>query len=222
MTEQSPSSSELSQECSRRTFLAQATVVMGGAVAFGLVTPLSAALWPKPELIGANKSWSPLRPDEFAALRATLDKPVRLNFVKKHVVDGYLVSDNNYFVWGVHFDAEGLRKFEEERPELFEHPEHGSLNVEAGTLGFVMFSSLCPHLNCKPDWDDYLRVFLCPCHGSQFSRFGAHMKDSNGRYIGPSPRGLDPVPFRERSGIAEVEWVKYASNQPSRIVVSYY
>ena len=38
---------------------------------------------------------------------------------------------------------------------------------------------------------------------------------------GPAPRGLDPLPFRERNGAAEVTWIVYQSNTPQRIVVSY-
>ncbi len=43
------------EEIGRSRFLAQATIVMGGAVGLGLVIPIGAGLWPKPELINANK-----------------------------------------------------------------------------------------------------------------------------------------------------------------------
>ena len=208
------------EEIGRSRFLAQATIVMGGVVGLGLTIPLLGALWPKPELINANKGWSSLKPDEFAMLKAGLDKPVKLNFIKKDVSDGYLpASDQDYYVWGIHMTPEEEQAFRSERPDLFD--KTGSVDFPVGTLGFVIFSSLCPHLNCKYDWDASLKAFLCPCHGSQFSRFGAHMKNASGQYIGPSPRGLDPIPFREQSGVAEVEWVKFKANEPDRLIVSY-
>jgi Rieske Fe-S protein len=212
---------ETSEEIGRSRFLAQATIVMGGVVGLGLVIPLAGGLWPKPELLNANKGWSPLSKDEFAALQASLDKPVKINFVKKDVTDGYLVSDNDYYVWGVHMNAEEEKNFKQQRPELFDPKGGGDVPFEVATMGFVMFSSLCPHLNCKYHWDDGLKAFLCPCHLSQFSKVGVHLRNSQGQLIGPAPRGLDPVPFREQAGIAEVEWVKYAANTPSRMIVSY-
>ncbi len=141
--------------------------------------------------------------------------------MKKGVADGYLVSDNDYYVWGIHMTAEEEKNFKQQRPDLFDVKGGGSVPFEVVTMGFVMFSSLCPHLNCKYAWDDGLKAFLCPCHGSQFNKVGAHMRNAQGQLIGPSPRGLDPVPFREQAGIAEVEWVKYAANAPSRMIVSY-
>ena len=215
-----PQATEGAEEIGRSRFLAQATIVMGGVVGLGLTIPLLGALWPKPELINANKGWSSLKPDEFAALKASLDKPVKLNFVKKAVTDGYLPpTDQDYYVWGIHMTPEEEQRFRDERPDLFD--TGGAVDFAVGTLGFALFSSLCPHLNCKYDWDPGLKAFLGPCHGSQFSRLGAHMKNASGQYIGPSPRGLDPVPFREQSGAAEVEWVKFKANQPDRLIVAY-
>jgi Rieske Fe-S protein len=209
------------EEISRQRFLAQATVAMGGAVGVGLVIAILPTLWPKPELIDANKGFSPIKPDDFAALKASLDKPVKINFAKR-VTDGYLVEDQDYYVWGIHMTPEEEQTFKSERPELFDPKSSGFVPFPVGTLGFVMFSSLCPHLNCKYDWDDSLKGFLCPCHGSQFTKTGVHIRDKNGNYIGPSPRGLDPVPFQEQNGVAQVEWIKFKANEPGRIIVSYF
>jgi len=209
------------EEMGRRRFMAQATVAIGGFVSLGLAIPLVTALVPRPELLNANKGWSPLSPDEFNALKASIDKPVKIHFTKKNVVDGYLVSDNDYYVWGIHMNADEERQFREQRPDLFDPASRGDVSFDVGVLGFVVFSSVCPHLQCKFDWDDGLKAFLCPCHGSQFSKLGVHMKKPDGSYIGPAPRGLDPVPFRTQDGMAEVEWVKYFANVPYRMIVSY-
>jgi Rieske Fe-S protein len=216
-----PQTAEEPEEIGRRRFLVQATIAMGSVVGLGLVIPLAATLWPKQELLNANKGWSPLTPDEFAALKASLDKPVKINFTKKNLVDGYLTSDQAYYVWGIHLNDQEMAQFKAERPDLFDPGQRGDVNFDVGTLGFVLFSSVCPHLQCKFAWDDGLKAFLCPCHGSQFSKLGVHMKKPDGSFIGPAPRGLDPVPFREQAGSAEVEWVKYAANIPTRLIVSY-
>lgn len=205
----------------RLRFLAQATVALGSVVGLGLIIPLAATLWPKSELLSANKGWSPLAKDEFDKLKASLDKPIKIHFQKKGVVDGYLVSDQDYYVWGVHMTPDEEKTFQAKRPDLFDPKLRGDVTFPVGVMGFAMLSSVCPHLGCKPDWDDGLKGFLCPCHGSQFDKYGAQRRNPDGSPIGPALRGLDPVPFREQSGIAEVEWVKYFANVPYRLIVSY-
>jgi cytochrome b6-f complex iron-sulfur subunit len=49
--------------------------------------------------------------------------------------------------------------------------------------GIYALSLLCPHLGCRPAWDQGADRFLCPCHGSSFARDGS-------RQTGPAPRGL--------------------------------
>ncbi|MBC5829597.1 MAG: Rieske 2Fe-2S domain-containing protein [Candidatus Eremiobacteraeota bacterium] len=81
-------------------------------------------------------------------------------------------------------------------------------------MGFAIFSPICPHLGCSVDWDAGDAKFVCPCQGSQYSPQGAHI-------AGPAPRGLDPLPLRERRGRAEVTWIRYEKSRVARIVVSY-
>ena len=47
----------------------------------------------------------------------------------------------------------------------------GFLTREKGTLR--AFAITCPHLGCSYAYDDGLRHFLCPCHGSQFALDGS-------------------------------------------------
>ncbi len=47
--------------------------------------------------------------------------------------------------------------------------------------------SSCTHLNCMFTWDGNKQVFICPCHGSEFSRQGEVLK-------GPATRNLDQFP----------------------------
>ena len=209
------------EEISRRAFLARATIFSGSIVGLALAIPMVGSLVPKPELVDANKGFSPLRKDEFAELERTLDKPVKI-FFSKLVTNGYLKEDTDYYVWGLKLTDADIAQLRQQRPELFTDVRRGDIDYPVANLNFLMFSSLCPHLNCKYDWDDSLKAFLCPCHGSQFNKFGKHMTDARGKYIGPAPRGLDPLPFREQNGIAEVEWIKFAANTPSVMRMSYW
>ncbi len=46
------------------------------------------------------------------------------------------------------------------------------------------FSPRCTHLGCAYHWDQAKDVFVCPCHGSVFSKTGEVL-------AGPAPRPLD-------------------------------
>lgn len=209
------------EEVSRRAFLARATIFGGTVVGLGLAIPLIGSLVPQNELVSANEGFAPLNKDEFAQLEQSLDKPVKI-FFNKDVINGYMRESTEYYVWGIKLSEGELDKMRAERPELFAASPGSGINYPVGNLSFVMFSSLCPHLNCKYDWDQGTGVFLCPCHGSQFSRYGRHMKNSKGDFIGPAPRGLDPLPFNEDGGVAQVEWIKFAANTPDIIRMSYW
>ena len=50
--------------------------------------------------------------------------------------------------------------------------------------GIYALSLVCPHLGCRPGWNEQQRRFLCPCHGSIFAPDGS-------RLAGPADRGLD-------------------------------
>ena len=47
----------------------------------------------------------------------------------------------------------------------------------------------CTHLRCLFGWDDEKQLFICPCHGSEFSRDGKVLK-------GPATRDLDRFPVQ--------------------------
>ena len=42
----------------------------------------------------------------------------------------------------------------------------------------------CTHLGCTVNWFPGLKIFKCPCHGSQFHSNGVN-------FAGPAPRPLD-------------------------------
>ncbi len=55
--------------------------------------------------------------------------------------------------------------------------------------GFWAVNAVCPHLGCQPAFDENRRIFVCPCHGSQF--------DAEGRFLaGPANSGLSLAALR--------------------------
>jgi Rieske Fe-S protein len=204
------------EEQSRRRFMANVTIGIGAIITVVVGIPSAISLIPesllKPSQLGGT--WTPLAPEEFKALAASVDSPVKLTFSFKYQ-DGYLPPvDDTQFAWGVKLSPAEISSFQEKRPDLFDKPSDKVAYDAVSSMGFVVFSSICPHLGCRYNWDASAKRFICPCHGSQFDVVGAHV-------AGPAPRGLDPLPFREHNGAAEVTWIQYRSQEPDRVIVAY-
>ena len=87
------------EEQSRRTFMVNAVLALGGVISLGLVIPLVVSLVPSPDAVG--NEWSPISADQWAALQKATDKPIKITF-NLHEVDGYLPpADEEQFVWAV-------------------------------------------------------------------------------------------------------------------------
>jgi Rieske Fe-S protein len=206
------------EEQSRRTFLANATLAVGGVIGLVLTVPLVVSLVPE-SLISPEKSaggvWADLPKDQFAEVSSKAGTPIKITFNFKYA-DGYFPpADDTQFVWGVKLTPDQVKNFKEKRSDLFGNPsdevKYPAVDAEAG---FVIFSSICPHLGCRFNWDTAANRFICPCHGSQFGPEGAKL-------AGPAPRGLDPLPFRDKSGQAQVTWIQYKSGESDRVIVAY-
>ncbi len=206
------------EEMSRRGFLAKATIVMGNVVALGVAIPVVASLFPTREVLAgmsgttADKSWWPLNKSEMSQLQANVDKPIKIFFNQK-MTDGYIDTEMRNYVWGIKLKPGEEEKMRSSRPDLFANPA-GKVPYLAINMGFVMFSPICPHLGCNYDWNDSAGKFICPCHGSVYTRLGEHV-------AGPAPRGLDPLQLRERSGVAQIQWIRFKNAEPARLVISY-
>jgi len=203
------------EEQSRRTFLANVTIGVGGIIGLVIAVPVVASLIPDslvhPDT--AKGTWTPLSTDEFKKLEASSDMPLRLQITFK-ASDAYLpAGDVSQEVWGIKLTPEQVGNFTKSRPDLFAYAP-GRVDYPAVNMNFVIFSSVCPHLGCRFNWSAEAKRFICPCHGSQFSLVGEHL-------AGPAPRGLDPLPFREADGKAEVTWIDYKTQQPARVIVAY-
>jgi menaquinol-cytochrome c reductase iron-sulfur subunit len=193
------------EEQTRRTFMANAVIALGGVIGLGLVIPLATSLLPAAD--ATNDQWSTLTPEEAAAFKKAAEKqPVKVTF-HVHETNGYLgASDTEQFVWGVKATEQQL---EQERPELFKGVDKVPYPVV--NMGFVVFSPICPHLGCKYTWNTAQNKFLCPCHGSIYSELGKHE-------AGPALRGLDPLPLREYQGKVQITWIEYKFNSPQLII----
>ena len=71
----------------------------------------------------------------------------------------------------------------------------------------VVYSPLCPHLNCRYTFVDEL--YKCPCHGSVFNGEGKCI-------AGPSPRPLDTLPYKVEAGELYVKWELYKAGIPQK------
>ena len=194
------------EEQSRRTFMVNAVMALGGVIGLGLAVPLITSLVPSPEAVG--NEWSPLTAEEWAGLQKATDKPIKVTF-SLHEVDGYLPpADTDQFVWAVKATE---ADFKAKRPELFASGGD-KLPYPVGYMGFTIFSPICPHLGCRYSWVDAQSKFICPCHGSEYTNLGEHL-------AGPAPRGLDPLPLRDMNGKAELTWIEYKQNTPDLVVL---
>jgi menaquinol-cytochrome c reductase iron-sulfur subunit len=193
------------EEQSRRTFMVNAVLGLGGVISLGLAIPLITSLIPAGD--ATNGVWSPLTPDEWTALQKATDKPIKVTFTL-HQVDGYLPpEDDEEFVWAIKAD---VAEMQAKRPELFSGGD--KLPYPVVNMGFTIFSPICPHLGCRYSWVDEQTKFICPCHGSEFTNVGEHV-------AGPAERGLDPLPMREVNGKAELTWIEYKQDTPDHIVL---
>lgn len=196
-------------EISRRTFMAHATVGMGAVMGLGLAIPIGGAL--VPDVGAGGKRWSTLNEAGWNELQR-MNGAVQIDF-NLNGKDAYLPEQTSrQSAWGIR--VPDLQKFMRDRTDLFTPDGKSKLPYDVVNMGFVLFSPLCPHLNCPYTYDATVKRFVCHCHGSQYNQSGAHI-------AGPAARGLDPLPLREQSGVAQVEWIRYQATTPDRIVVSY-
>ncbi len=201
---------ESHDEITRRKFMANATVTIGGIIGLALAIPIVGALIP--DVGSGGATWTPLDQNEFKQFQAATDKAVKIDF-NLSAKDAYLPTQSiQESVWGI--KVKDLSKFKTSRTDLFSPSGKSNVPYEVVTMGFVMFSPICPHLGCRYNYNADANKFQCPCHGSQFDYDGTHI-------AGPAARGLDPLPLREQSGQAQVEWIRFKPTIPDRIVVSY-
>jgi thiosulfate dehydrogenase [quinone] large subunit len=77
----------------------------------------------------------------------------------------------------------------------FQDPSSGDpslvIQPQAGT--FLAFDAVCPHAGCTVQYDPTNKVFICPCHGSEFNGHTGSVE------VGPAQQGLTRLRIAEGS-----------------------
>lgn len=107
---------------------------------------------------------------------------------------------------GLTFTAEGRDAF-----EVSVLPHHIWV-VADGSGGVTVLSPVCTHLGCQVFWESAGQHFVCPCHGSVFSKDGSVIR-------GPAPRHLDVLPSKVKDGVLSVRWVDYVPGTAAKTPV---
>lgn len=77
----------------------------------------------------------------------------------------------------------------------FQDPHSGdpSLVVQPTAGNFVAFDAVCPHAGCTVQYDNSGKLFICPCHGSEFNGKTGAVE------VGPATSGLAHIGIAEGS-----------------------
>jgi len=200
---------ETPEVISRRQWMANATIAISGVIGLTLAIPIVGSL--VPDVGSGGATFTPLDDNGWKQLQTATDKAVQIDINLKSK-DAYLPEQTApQSVWGI--KVKDPQKFMRDRKDLFVD-DKDTLPYPVVTMGFVLFSPICPHLGCYYQYKTATNSFFCPCHGSTYDQYGA-------RTGGPTARGLDPLPLREQSGVAQAEWIRYAPTVPNRLVISY-
>ena len=201
---------ETPEVLSRREWMANATIAISGVIGLTLAIPIVGSLLP--DVGSGGAAFTPLDENGWKQLQSATDKPGQIDINLKSK-DAYLPEQSSpQSVWGV--KVKDPQKFVRDRTDLFGPGGKELLPYPIVSMGFVLFSPICPHLGCYYRYVAETGKFFCPCHGSVYDGYGAHLS-------GPAERGLDPLPLKEQSGVAQVEWIRYAPTVPNRLVISY-
>lgn len=68
-----------------------------------------------------------------------------------------------------------------------------SLVVQPSAGTFLAFDAVCPHAGCTVQFDSTTKIFVCPCHGSEFNG------DTGAVEVGPAQSGLTRLTIAEGS-----------------------
>lgn len=79
---------------------------------------------------------------------------------------------------------------------------HSVWVIKKSDTDVTVYSPICPHLGCRYEWQADSDHFVCPCHGSVFSKDGSVL-------AGPAPRPLDTLPSKVENGELYVEWEQF-------------
>ena len=77
----------------------------------------------------------------------------------------------------------------------FNNPTTGdtSLVIQPEPGNFLAYDAICPHQGCTVQYFPNRKLFICPCHQSEFDAATGHVR------AGPAPTGLTPITVAEGS-----------------------
>ena len=126
--------------------MANTVVALSGVIGIALAIPIVGSLIPDASTLTGSPS--PLSADEAKKLQAATDVPTQITFNVK-TQDGYLPAGvSEQYVWAIKTD---MAKLQSARPDLFD--AGGKLPYPVVTMGFTVFSPICPHLGCRYNWN---------------------------------------------------------------------
>jgi len=167
----------------RRTFFKSATVGIGSFLTVLIGYPLIDSLVSGSKAF-VKKTFSKLGPvKEIANSFSPVKQPTKMNFSKTEQ-DAFVSFKKPEQVWVVKKSPDDIK----------------------------VFSSICPHLGCRYNWDTERKLFVCPCHNSVYTIEGKVVS-------GPAPRGLDTLPKEIKDGILYVKYEKFEVGIPEKIVI---
>lgn len=77
------------------------------------------------------------------------------------------------------------------------------VNDQGDDLEFFALNAVCTHLGCVVPWNRAEQKFMCPCHGSQYSKTGAVVRGP-----APLPLALERVEEDEGGNVVLKSWGK--------------
>lgn len=124
----------------------------------------------------------------------------RRRFFLLTLVAGIAASISGISVWaiirylspGKGVDGEGktslkLSDVSMKKSFMFQHLGRPAILLQVQPGQYSALSAVCTHLGCIVKWVDDKQIFLCPCHGGQFTQKGEVLG-------GPPPKPLQNIP----------------------------
>jgi menaquinol-cytochrome c reductase iron-sulfur subunit len=187
----------------RREFMAKSTAVVATMIGISLVVPIGGYI------LAAVKTklsdhWIdlPVRLDQLP-----LDSPVTHTFSTVSV-SGWMRVPIKKTVWLIRhsgvtdpdtLSADASMGLESSLEKNFVDPR------------LTVFSPICPHLGCAPQWIGDQKQFVCPCHHSVYEITGKVVS-------GPAPRPMDTFPVRiAPDGTISIIYEQFAIGIPEKV-----
>ena len=196
-------------EQTRRTFMANAVVALGGVIGLGLAIPLITSLIPPAD---ANDD-RVVAADPRRGGRAARKRRTSRSRSRSAARDERLLRRGATPSSSCGRSRPTKRRCSAKRPGAVRGRREGAVS------GRRAWASSCSARSARTSaastrWNDAIRTSsLCPCHGSDYTELGEHV-------AGPALRGLDPLPLRDFRAKSQIDVDRVqARTRPHHIVL---